>query len=440
MAVDLDDSYTDLIQLGNNQPQIMSTPQSSHIHYNPFLYGHFNTIAETPQITNTQHHIHSTPIFTNPQPIPPRNIFSVPSNQSSIIPPPAQYITSSVPNPSFTNHSTHTSQANPFMQHGSQKYSSNLFLGHTVNNNNPFLYSLNAPVASLDDMPVLKPKDVVLLKLSELQGVVADNRLNTFFRQVESCTKSDNRRIEVALARTEQDIATFITAELVKKGNNLSWDEIKRLMKKQFIGSATLLQAWQEITAMTYYSDEPPSSFINKLQCKISALTLKFPNDPIPTSDKFLKTKVFNGLSPHAQAKLSDFLAEHIPLANFMTYAEEEYYQAQGLNSSHRNRVLPLSGNLTPQSPPSVAVASQVGSQNEIAKLTKQLEDLSKKLGQLSKGKSNGKYCSFCRVTDHNISECPQNPPLGVCFDCYQPKCRRGRSTCPGPVNRNSIN
>ena len=219
-----------------------------------------------------------------------------------------------------------------------------------------------------------------------LRGTVADNRLNTFFRQVESCTSSDSRRIEVALARPEQDIATFMEAESYKWGNSIPWSEVKRLMKKHFIGSATLLEAWQEVTAMNYCSDEPPSSFLNKLQCKISALTLKFPHNSIPTSDKFLKKKVFKGLSPNAQFKLNDFLADHIPLGNFMAYAEEEYYQAQGMSNASSNSILPLSGQFNSKSQPPVADASHVKTQeNKIDILTEKLEELSNKLQTVTK-------------------------------------------------------
>ena len=219
-----------------------------------------------------------------------------------------------------------------------------------------------------------------------LRGTVADNRLNTFFRQVESCTSSDSRRIEVALARPEQDIATFMEAESYKWGNSIPWSEVKRLMKKHFIGLATLLEAWQEVTAMNYCSNEPPSSFLNKLQCKISALTLKFPHNSIPTSDKFLKKKVFKGLSPNAQFKLNDFLADHIPLGNFMAYAEEEYYQAQGMSNASSNSILPLSGQFNSKSQPPVADASQVKTQeNKIDILTEKLEELSNKLQTVTK-------------------------------------------------------
>ncbi|XP_064100899.1 uncharacterized protein LOC135211526 [Macrobrachium nipponense] len=376
----------------NTQPPIMSTPHTSHIPGNPFSCDNLSTITGTPQYvppippcTNTKYPPQNTTTITSTVPLIPINVSSTPPNPAVVIQPPTHHL--HIPNPSSGNscQNLHTSQSNPFiLQQGQQTVITNPFFGpqptYPFTNTNPFFYSINTPVAIPQSVPVLKPKDVALLKLSELKGVLADNRLNTFFRQVESCTSSDDRRIEVAMARAEPDIATFLTAALVKQGNNLPWDEIKKLMKKQFIGSATLLQAWQEITAMTYYFDEPPSSFINKLQCKISALTLKFPNDPIPTSDKFLKTKVYKGLNSQAQAKLVDFLADHIPLENFMTWAEEEYYRAQGMNG---NRVLPISGTGNPQSSTPVTGVQQGEIQrSELDNLRKKLEELNKKTGE----------------------------------------------------------
>ncbi|XP_064093396.1 uncharacterized protein LOC135206101 [Macrobrachium nipponense] len=379
----------------NTQPSIMSTPHTSHIPSNPFSCDNLRTITGTPQYippipprTNTKYPPETTTTITSTVPSISINV-STPPNPAVVVQPPTQPSTP-IPNPSSGNscQNLHTSQSNPFiLQQGQQTVTPNPFLGsqptYSFTNTNPFFYSVNTPVAIPQNVPVLKPKDVALLKLSELKGVLADNRLNTFFRQVESCTSSDDRRIEVAMARAEPDIATFLTAALVKQGNNLPWDEIKKLMKKQFIGSATLLQAWQEITAMTYYFDEPPSSFINKLQCKISALTLKFPNDPIPISDKFLKTKVYKGLNSQAQAKLVDFLADHIPLENFMTWAKEEYYRAQGMNGSNGNRVLPISGTGNPQSSTPVTGVQQGKIQrSELDNLRKKLEELSKKTGE----------------------------------------------------------
>ena len=201
--------------------------------------------------------------------------------------------------------------------------------------------------------------------------------------QVESCVRSDSRRVEVALTRSEPDIATFLMSETKKRGS-FTWDEIKGIMKKQFLGvtaSCTLLQAWQEITAISYLKDEPPSSFLNKLQCKIAAVRMRFPNKSVPSSEKFLKMKISNGLHPTSQAILDDFLADDVPLEEFMLLAEEEYYRGQGKYLGQKERLLPLSGKRNPQTPPSIAPANPVESpQKEVECLTKQLEELKKEI------------------------------------------------------------
>ena len=501
MATGKNDSFCDLIQLDaevqelvnvqetfqhltqttdNTQQPVMSTPLTSHKSHNPFTYGDLSTIYGTPQYRppvpprtsipspsflptqNTPPDPHNpflygyhptvpatqdTTSFTNTIPLTSINVSSVPPNPSYVIPPPAQF-SASVPNPMTGNVQTSpTSQSNPFsMQQSNQIIPSNPFVGsvpqYTFNSTNPFLPTLSTPVTITHDIPVLKPKEVTLLRLSELIGIAAHNMLNIFFRQVESCTTSDDKRREIAMTRVESDIATLLTAEAMKLGNNLPWSEMKRIMQKRFVGTTKLLHAWQEVTALTYYSDIPPSSFINQLQCKISALQLKFPNEEIPTSDKFLKTKIYKGLNAHAQAKLVDFLADHIPLHKFIDYAEEEYYKELEFNSFNGNRVLPISGSGSPQSVKPVNNNPQVGTpSNEIEKLKKKVEELSKIVGKNSVKKTKtGKYCAFCRVDDHNITECPFHPPRGVCFDCYQPNRKRGHDGCPGPVNLNNDN
>ena len=121
-----------------------------------------------------------------------------------------------------------------------------------------------------------------------------------------------------------------------------------------------------------------------------------------------------------------------------MAYAEEEYYRAQGTDNGNRNRVLPLSGKSNSQPQPQLAGASQVETQEaKIDALAKKLEDLRNILQTMTVRKQRSKYCAYCRVVDHNLAECPYNPPRGVCFDCHRPNCRRGHDGCPGPQNGN---
>ncbi|XP_076037036.1 uncharacterized protein LOC143022622 [Oratosquilla oratoria] len=432
-----------LMQVHNNtQPPVTPTPHTPHSPYNPSASAHPNPVAGTPQSgppvpprNIAQNTPQGAPAFIGTESLSP--IRAWPASHNLTIPTPFPN-----PPPAYPPPQPPVNQTNPPNLHQSNQTviasPSGGSPNSPLNNTNPFLYSNIIPMP-IPQERVFKLKDVGLLKLSELRGVSADNRLNTFFRQVESCTSSDEERKEVALTKSEPDIAALLTAELAMKGNNLAWDEMKRIMKCQFLGSATLVQAWQEVNALAYYFDEPPSSFVTKLQCRIAALTLKFPNEQIPTSDKFLKTKIYEGLSSEAQARLVDFLADHIPLEKFMLYAEEEYYRAQGMSRGNRNRTMPISGAGSSQSPTPVTGTPQVGN-SEIDTLTKEVRELSKRVEKISMRtpQSSNTYCAFCRVTDHNLSACPHNPPRGVCFDCHRPNSRRGHTGCPGQANKNN--
>ena len=105
---------------------------------------------------------------------------------------------------------------------------------------------------------------------------------------------------------------------------------------------------------------------------------------------------------------------------------------------------MPLAGSPNANLQPQLAGASQRDAKDDqIEKLTKQVEMLSKKLEkvtlqkqQVNRNRSN-KYCSYCRVTDHNLTECPHSPVLGCCFDCGIPNQNRGHPGCPGPSRGN---
>ena len=277
----------DLSQIvGNTQSNMISTPYHTNrppSPFDPFNVRHLTNVTHTPSRT-------SAPTLPSNPPVIPSSVyfpssvtnnppsFGVPLNTQTSVSYP---LSSTIPLSTIPLY-TQAARNNPFSG----------FSG--MNNTNPFQVAQSNSQAQ----GLFRPKDVSILKLSELQGVGSDIRLNTFFRQVESCSDSDNLRIEIALARSEPDIATFISAEVFSRSNGLPWDDLKQIMVGHFTTfSATLVQAWQEVTAMTYCSDEPPGLFLNRLRCKISALKLKYPESQIPVSDTFLKKKVFQGLT-----------------------------------------------------------------------------------------------------------------------------------------------
>lgn len=278
---------------------------------------------------------------------------------------------------------------------------------------------------------VLKPKDIMMLKLSELQGVGTDNRLARFFSQVEFCVSADVDRIQVALTRVEQEIATLLTAEMGKRGNNISWSQFKDILNHHFACSTNITQAWQEIEIERYSIDEAPRAFVNRMKCKLSAFEMKFPKDSLPKADSLVKKKLYRGLSSTSQERLKDFLDDRIPLERFIEFVEYEYHLATISGDVTQRRVLPVNNS---NSQPQPVVNSNAHNPADLQDLRKQISDLSNKLRKFSKNKENNQYCAYCKVRDHKLSECPRNPPRGVCFDCHKPNCKRGSAKCPGPV------
>ena len=157
----------------NIQPNIMSTPNPTHLldkPLKPIPFGHLSTITESP--------LHDSVTPTQPQPHFSQTITPV-TNTPHIT-------TTTVPLLNLSTNpqqDTHTSHVNAVSHQQSNDAGQNntlpgsFFNYPSVNNNNPFFCSLNNP----DDKPVLRPKDVALLKLSELRGIVADNTLTHSF-------------------------------------------------------------------------------------------------------------------------------------------------------------------------------------------------------------------------------------------------------------------
>ncbi|XP_064093851.1 uncharacterized protein LOC135206363 [Macrobrachium nipponense] len=265
---------------------------------------------------------------------------------------------------------------------------SNPFQGsNTVNN--PFVPvgTLNNPIDNHSKGFVLKPKDILMLKLSELQGVGTDNRLARFFSQVEFCVSAD----------TDTNIA----------------------------------QAWQEIEIERYSIYEAPRAFVDRMKCKLSAFEMKFPKDSFPKADSLVKKKLYRGLSSTSQERLKDFLDNRIPLERFIEFVEYEYHLATISGDVTQRKVFPVKNC---NSQPQPVVNSNANTTTELQDLKRQISDLSNKLKKFSKNKENNQYCAYCKVRDHKLSECPCNPPKGVCFDCHKPNCKRGSTKCPGPV------
>ena len=302
--------------------------------------------------------------------------------------------------------------------------------------------SLQPPRASHvdDNVPsvtgfTLKSKDILVLKLPELHGVESDAKLTRFFDQVESCATADQDRINLAKVKVDENILTLLTVEMSKIGRRISWVEFKNILNKNFSNPMTVNQAWDEIENEYYTGDEPPRCFVNRLRCKVSALEMKFPHDQLPRVDSVIKRKLYYGVNKKAQRKLRHFLDDNVTLSKFLEIVTEEHQIDLRNAETDRRNVFPVNKSSFSRSQPTNADHTSC-TDPKILKMEKQLNELCNKFKTFGNKKANNadKYCAFCRVREHSLTECPNNPPIGVCFDCLRPNCKRGAASCPGRV------
>ena len=291
------------------------------------------------------------------------------------------------------------------------------------------------PVSSNGFVPhrvTLKIRDVGLLKLHELQGIESHSRLERFFREIELCSMIDQDRINVAMTRAEGSIVDFLKSEMDDRGNNATWREVKDILRARFVSRTSWTEAFKEIEAETYSLDETPRGFSNRLICKFAALKTRFPYETLPDMEYVIKMQLQKGLTKTLQDRMVLHLSPRSSLEEFLRFLEPHYNSAVIQGDVTRRRVQAISTPSSSQLPSNHSDHNSSRSDPATLDLMKQVSELKGRLDSLSSRSSNRRYCAFCMVRDHNLAECPKNPPRGVCFDCLKPQCKRGHVNCPG--------
>ena len=196
------------------------------------------------------------------------------------------------------------------------------------------------------------------------------------------------------------------------------------------LSTLSVSEAIKEIEAETYSLDEAPRAYAHKVLGKLAAVKNRFPKESLP-SEEFVKRQLYRGLSKTLQDTMNIHLDSWCSLEQFLRSLEHHYNVAVLQGDVTRRRVQAISAP-TPSQLPSTAGNNVPKPDPAMQDVLKQLGDLKNKLENLSKKGNNRKYCAFCMVRDHNLADCPNNPPRGVCFDCNRPNCKRGHVNCPG--------
>ena len=283
---------------------------------------------------------------------------------------------------------------------------------------------------------MLRPQDVTILTLGELQGVSGIIRLGTFFEQVEFCSDDDEERIRIARIRVEPGVLALLrsTGKLPVEGQPRGWEVFKTALKERFPCSTDMMQAWVELEGEHYNMEEPPRSFIDRLLVKLESFKMRFKGCSYPDAERLVRFKIWQGFEPVGQTRIRSFVDSDVPLDQFLGMVEREWQLSRAAGDPQYRRVLPIT--TTPSFPlPEVSGESQGDLKDVLLSLKKGVTTLNEELKNISKTGGKGKYCAYCKVKDHNLKECPHNPPRGVCFDCRRPYCRRGAEGCPKKAN-----
>ncbi|KAG0723674.1 hypothetical protein GWK47_042220 [Chionoecetes opilio] len=138
------------------------------------------------------------------------------------------------------------------------------------------------PVRSL-----VKPRDIRMLNLSDLQGIEAEGRLKVFFSQVESCSEDLEERKRILMARVDPPLALYIQNTL-SQVNFRSWDTLTYWLYEELTDN-NVDRIVNSISEVKYDWLEDPQDFATKLKCKYAILEAKSKHsEEIPRRDKII--------------------------------------------------------------------------------------------------------------------------------------------------------
>ena len=224
----------------------------------------------------------------------------------------------------------------------------------------------------------IKAKDIPMLKLSDIDGLGAEARVERFIEMVEYCVASGDDRIQVANTRLEFEIITLLKQQM-NTSSDPSWKNFKERLKAISRGTKLHENAFSEIMAFTYHPDEMPQTFANQLRCKMAAFALRFPDQPMPKPERIIKEKLLADL-PSAKAELSHCHGDEYPLASFLDMFESVRHRTRSEQGRPVWKVTP-----NPQSTGASAPAPEASNNTDIQKLEQKVDQLLESLKNSAK-------------------------------------------------------
>ena len=287
-----------------------------------------------------------------------------------------------------------------------------------------------SPTSVLTAGPVIKPKDIVEIKLSELNDIASTTKLNLFLSDVEGCTSDEATRIKVAMTRMDDRLRVLIH-NAREEGKIKSWIGLKDFMLDTFTVAMSFDQIFDATNSLTYDWSQDPHTFKNDFYYQYSNMKNTFRNKELPPRDKMLKSKLLKGLPAENQERLKSFMDKCVSIDTFMTQLQRQreiLLTIQGSNVLTLNAVSPTSASCQhlPNSPPT----------NTCQHMPNNNSPNHNRGNNTNSRQPNNpdRSCVYCRRRGHSVRDCFLKPSYFLCFDCKKTNCFKGKAGCSGWV------
>ena len=281
-----------------------------------------------------------------------------------------------------------------------------------------------------------KPSDIPMLGDEDVVGVDGRANIALFCAAVEDAATSDVDRLKIARMRLKGRIQKTVGTRMFAK-KMTTYIQLKYFLFEEISDVGNPDEGWASIESMDYDQGVLDArSYVNAVFMQHDMLVTKFPNEIFPRVENLIKRKLVEQAPAQIKAQMKPWMEERVQISKFLEMLRRRTesvemagyqgvnYVPQGTSLTNIPTSAPQRVNLVPQP---TQTASMLDFQGQIDSVKQMLATLTQNKGF----SSTQDYCVFCRIRGHLLRDCPQSPPRGVCWACFDPNHRRGDPKCP---------
>ena len=275
---------------------------------------------------------------------------------------------------------------------------------------------------------LIKPSQIPMLRLEDLDPLTAKSHLEVLFSQVESCTPEEPSRMEILKSKLPMNIQVACLP-LIKEGKISTWAQLKKYLHDRYQAPLNPEEALRMVAEQVEYDVErqDPYTTIRLLQDKYAVVAAWKWDESLLPVEKWIKDVMLAKLPSHLRHDMSYNMHSENTLKQFAEKLHKLHLQEK--DGRHRVGAVskPPEQATVLDTPPPPLSQEWLSMKESLAQIAKGFQDLKR---------PRSPWCGYCRTRDHAVANCPLKPPRGSCFECLRLDCRKGRSGCPGRAGR----